>query len=86
MDQGQLIAAMILDLKKAFDTVDAETLLFKLKCLAINNTEQAWFLNNLMDRAQCVSFAPGYISEMLYLMWCAPGVLPGSPSFCHLHI
>ncbi len=33
MDQGQLTGAVILDLKKA------ETLLFKLKCLGINNTE-----------------------------------------------
>ncbi len=39
MDQGQLTGAVFLDLKKAFDTVDAETLLFKLKCLGINNTE-----------------------------------------------
>ncbi len=33
MDQGQLTGSVFLDLKKAFDTVDAETLLFKLKCL-----------------------------------------------------
>ncbi len=41
MDQGQLTGAVFLDMKKAFDTVYAETLLFKLKCLGINNTEQA---------------------------------------------
>ncbi len=56
MDQGQLTGAVFLDLKKAFDTVDAETLVFKLKCLGTNNAEQAWFLNYLIDRVQCVFF------------------------------
>ncbi len=49
--------------KKALDTVDAETLLFKLKCLGINNTEQAWFLNYLIDRVQCVSFSEATSQE-----------------------
>ncbi len=84
MDQGQLTGAVFLDLKKAFDTVDVETLLFKLKCLGINNTEQAWFLNDLIDTAQCVFFL-GYITGKQCFMWCAPGVHPGSPSFCHLY-
>ncbi len=57
---------MFLDLKKAFNTVDAETLLFKLKCLGINNTEQAWFLNYLLDRVQCVSFS-GATSQECYV-------------------
>ncbi len=66
MDQGQPTGAVFLDLKKAFDTVDAETLLFKLKCLGINNTEQAWFLNYLIDRVQCVSFS-GDTSQECYV-------------------
>ncbi len=57
LDQGQLTCAVFLDLKKASDTVDAETLLFKLKFLGINNTEHAWFLNDLIDRVECVPFS-----------------------------
>ncbi len=68
MDQGQLTGAVILDLKKAFDTVDAETLLFKLKCLGIDNTEQAWFLNYLINRVQCVSFS-GATSQECYVVY-----------------
>ncbi len=63
MDQGQLTGAVCLDLKRAFDTVDAEILLLKLKCLGINNTEQAWFSNYLIDRVQYVSFSGATLRE-----------------------
>ncbi len=74
MDQGQQTGAVFLDLKKAFDTVDAETLLFKLKCLGINNTEQEWFLNYRIDTVQCVSFS-GDTSQECYV---SCGVSQGS--------
>jgi len=35
MDKGLFTGAVYLDLKKAFDTVDFQTLLFKLRCLGI---------------------------------------------------
>ncbi len=57
MNNGKLAGGVFLDLKKAFDTVDAQTLLFKLQCLGINNTELAWFKNYLIDRSQCVAFS-----------------------------
>ena len=55
MDKGNLTGAVFIDLKKAFDTVDIETLLFKLQCLGINNTfKLLWFRNYLKSRNQCV--------------------------------
>ncbi len=66
INQGQLTGAVFLDMKKAFDTVDAETLLFKLKCLGINKTEQAWFLNYPIDRVQYMSFS-GVTSQECYV-------------------
>ncbi len=68
MDHGQLTGAVFVDLKRAFDTVDAEIILFKLKCLGINNTEQAWFLNYLIERVQCLSFFWCYIVGVICLM------------------
>jgi hypothetical protein len=56
MDNGKLTGAAYLDLKKAFDTVDPETLLFKLKCIGINGVEHSWFCNYLHERQQCVKF------------------------------
>jgi hypothetical protein len=54
MDAGNLTGAVYLDLKKAFDSVDSETLLFKLKCLGIHNREFEWFQNYINNRTQCV--------------------------------
>ncbi len=74
--------------KKAFDTVDVETvkIIFKLKRLGINNTEQAWFLNFLIYRVQCVSFSGATSSECCMAQLACPlWVHPESPSFCHLH-
>ncbi len=42
MDQGKLTGAVFLDLIKTFDVVDSKSLLFKLDCLGIENTEQLW--------------------------------------------
>lgn len=54
MENGLLTGAVYLDLKKAFDSVDSETLLYKLHCLGIKDTEHQWFNNYLSDRHQCV--------------------------------
>ena len=56
MDNGKLTGAAYLDLKKAFDTVDPETLLFKLQCIGIRGVEHTWFHNYLDERQQCVRF------------------------------
>ena len=56
MDDGYLTGAIYLDLKKAFDTVDTDTLLFKLKCIGIKGSEITWFNNYLNERKQQVKF------------------------------
>jgi retron-type reverse transcriptase len=53
---NQLTGAAYRDLKKAFDTVDPETLIYKLKCVGINGVEYDWFFNYLNERQQCVKF------------------------------
>ena len=55
MDKGLKTGAVYLDLKKAFDSVDSETLLFKLQCLGIKDIEQTWFKNYVNNRQQCVA-------------------------------
>ena len=52
MDIGDLNLAVFLDLKKAFDTVDHDILLNKLKCLDVRNIENDWFKSYLVDRSQ----------------------------------
>jgi len=53
MEKGELTGAAMLDLKKAFDTVNYSVLLSKLKHLGIVGRELRWFSNYLSDRQQC---------------------------------
>jgi len=54
MDEGKFTGAVYIDLKKAFDTVDCDTLLFKLQCLGIRGTAYKWFKSYMTDRSQSV--------------------------------
>ena len=64
MDNGKLTGAAYLDLKKAFDTVDCDTLLYKLKCVGIDGIEHSWFCNYLKERQQSVKFQQSLSSSV----------------------
>jgi len=55
MDNGLVTGAVFLDLSKAFDTVDHQLLLKKLKSLGLNNNSMDWFKSYLSAREQVVS-------------------------------
>ena len=55
MDNGLVTGAVFLDLSKAFDTVDHQLLLKKLKSLGLNNNSMDWFKSYLSSREQVVS-------------------------------
>ena len=52
MSKGLYVGMVLIDLQKAFDTVDHEILCKKLKALGINSTE--WFQSYLGGRNQVV--------------------------------
>ena len=52
MDDGKYTANIFIDLKKAFDTVDHDILLAKLKKYGVENLELAWFTSYLSNRKQ----------------------------------
>ena len=54
MDQGHFVGKVLLDLQKAFDTVDREILLMKLKALALSQDVSRWFQSFLSARQQLV--------------------------------
>ena len=54
MEQGLLLALFIV-LRKAFDSVDHNLLINKLKSYRLKNTELNWFKSYLSDRKQVVS-------------------------------
>jgi hypothetical protein len=56
IEHGCLTGAVFIDLRKAFDTVNHEILLKKLRGLGVTNLEYEWFRNYLQNRTQIVEF------------------------------
>lgn len=54
IDDGDLVGAIFLDLKKAFDTVDHYILCKKLECYKLNRHSLKWFESYLSHRTQSV--------------------------------
>ena len=55
MDRSELTALVLLDFSKAFDTVDLDLLLTKLKTLHLSESCLTWFNSYLRNRQQSVS-------------------------------
>ena len=53
MSKGNFVGMVLIDLAKAFDTVDFEILLSKLQEMGIGSVD--WFRSYLTGRTQCVS-------------------------------
>ena len=56
IDQGCLTGVVFIDLRKAFETVNHEILLKKLRGHGITNLEYEWFNNYVEKRTQVVEF------------------------------
>lgn len=57
LDNGHIACGVFIDLKKAFDTVDHNILLFKLSHYGIRGITNQWFKSYLSDRQQFVSIS-----------------------------
>ena len=55
LDYGECVGTALIDLSRAFDSIDHKLLLKKLSAYEIVNEEYRWFLNDLSDRMQRVS-------------------------------
>ena len=55
MDNGELVGILLVDFKKAFDLVDHQILLSKLKLYGISSEALMWFDTYLTNRRQLVS-------------------------------
>jgi hypothetical protein len=57
MDQGNLVGMILLDLQKAFDTVDHGILLMKMEAMGLGKDILRWFKSYLSERQQLVNVA-----------------------------
>ena len=71
---GKLSGAVLLDLSSAFDLVDPEILIQKLKLYNVDDTVLNWFQSYLMERQQAVWIDHAYSD----LQYCNVGVPQGS--------
>ena len=55
-EKNEYMLGVFIDLKKAFDTVNHEILLHKLKLYGINGTCLEWFKSYLSNRDQCIVY------------------------------
>ena len=60
--KGKFVGMVLIDLQKAFDTVDHGILIEKLRAMGADNID--WFRSYLSDRRQCVDIA-GNMSDFL---------------------
>lgn len=74
MDEGKLCGMVLLDLQKAFDTVNHSLLLSKLKAIGLNETAIDWVTSYMTDRDQVVE-VNGHTSDTKSVVC---GVLQGS--------
>ena len=71
IDVGKYVGAVFDDLSKAFDMVNHELLIEKLRTQGIKENENFWFKSYLTNRTQCVSVNDSMSTPML------------SPQGCH---
>ena len=62
MGKGNMVGMVLIDLQKAFDTVDHDILIDKLRAIGVSSV--SWFRSYLSDRKQCVE-VNGTRSEFL---------------------
>ena len=63
MDKGNYVGMILLDLQKAFDTVNHDILLGKMKAMGCSNSAVKWFRSYLSDRKQLTDLS-GTRSEL----------------------
>ena len=68
MDKGQHTGMILIDLEKAFDTLDHNVLLKQMECVGFKKPVIKWFKSNLSNK-KCFVSIEGVFSEKFTNMW-----------------
>ena len=63
MDKGNFVGMILLDLQKAFDTVDHSILTMKLQALGLNELSVCWFSSYLSKRHQLIDISGTFSTQ-----------------------
>ena len=85
IDNGKMNSVVFLDIKKAFDTVNHETLLQKLSCYGIKDQELMFFQSYLYNRTQSCNINGKNVILQTSYIWCATGLNTGSTTVHNIH-
>ena len=84
-DNNMMTSIMAIDQSAAFDCVNFEILLRKLKRYRCSQNTISWINSYLSDRSQYIAIGP-HESRMVALHRGVPqGSILGAPPLCHLH-
>ena len=84
MDQGMFTGSVLIDLRKAFDTVNDDLLLEKLHGYGVTGGELDWFKDYLLNRKQLVDYFNTYSNPITIKFWCPAGIHTGTSVVCHI--
>ena len=63
MNKSYIVGMILMDLQKAFDTVDQSVLLMKLEAMGLSPDVLQWFKSYLSDRQQLVDVSGSFSSS-----------------------
>ena len=63
LDRDEIVGTVLIDLSKAFDSIDYDMLLTELEAYGVRGIEKSWFVNYLSGRRQRVVVVNGAMSN-----------------------
>ncbi len=84
-DTGLYSALILLDLSSAFDTVDHNVLINRLK-VGIRDVALYWFISYLSNRSFSVALGDAVSFSSSFILQGHSGIYFGSPSVYYLHV